>query len=78
MDKHLHVISFDIPWPVNYGGVIDVFYKRSHYHSKELLQDRYLFETPLDPFLPFFLLKMQETTTISRRRGLKGHFVPYS
>jgi hypothetical protein len=27
MDKHLHVISFDIPWPVNYGGVIDVFYK---------------------------------------------------
>ena len=27
MDKNLHVISFDIPWPVNYGGVIDVFYK---------------------------------------------------
>lgn len=27
MDKHLHVISFDIPLPANYGGVIDVFYK---------------------------------------------------
>lgn len=27
MDKHLHVISFDVPWPVNYGGVIDVYYK---------------------------------------------------
>lgn len=25
--KHLHIISFDIPWPADYGGVIDVFYK---------------------------------------------------
>lgn len=24
---HLHVLSFDIPYPPNYGGVIDVFYK---------------------------------------------------
>ena len=23
----LHVIAFDIPFPANYGGVIDVFYK---------------------------------------------------
>ena len=27
MDKHLHIVSFDIPWPADYGGVIDVFYK---------------------------------------------------
>lgn len=27
MDRHLHVISFDVPLPANYGGVIDVFYK---------------------------------------------------
>lgn len=26
-EKHLHIISFDIPFPANYGGVIDVFYK---------------------------------------------------
>ena len=26
-DKHLHIISFDVPWPPNYGGVIDVYYK---------------------------------------------------
>lgn len=24
---HLNLISFDIPWPVDYGGVFDVFYK---------------------------------------------------
>ena len=27
MEKHLHIISFNTPWPANYGGVIDVFYK---------------------------------------------------
>lgn len=26
-EKHLHIISFDIPLPANYGGAIDVFYK---------------------------------------------------
>jgi len=25
--KHLHIVSFNIPYPANYGGVIDVFYK---------------------------------------------------
>lgn len=27
MSKRLHIISFDNPYPPNYGGVIDVFYK---------------------------------------------------
>lgn len=26
-ESHIHIISFDIPYPPNYGGVIDVFYK---------------------------------------------------
>jgi len=26
-EKHIHIISFDVPYPANYGGVIDVFYK---------------------------------------------------
>ncbi len=26
-DNHLHIVSFTIPYPANYGGVIDVFYK---------------------------------------------------
>ncbi len=25
--KHIHIISFDVPYPANYGGVIDIFYK---------------------------------------------------
>lgn len=27
MDKHINIISFNIPYPANYGGIIDVFYK---------------------------------------------------
>ncbi|MEM7162941.1 MAG: glycosyltransferase family 1 protein [Bacteroidota bacterium] len=27
IDSHLHIVSFDVPYPPNYGGVIDVFYK---------------------------------------------------
>lgn len=26
-DRQLHIVSFDVPYPANYGGVIDVFYK---------------------------------------------------
>ncbi|MBO4402931.1 MAG: glycosyltransferase family 1 protein [Bacteroidales bacterium] len=26
-NKHLHIISFNVPWPANYGGVVDVFYR---------------------------------------------------
>lgn len=27
MSKYLNVVSFDVPYPANYGGVIDVYYK---------------------------------------------------
>lgn len=27
MDKHLHIIAYTVPYPVNQGGIYDVFYK---------------------------------------------------
>lgn len=27
MDKHLHIIALDVPYPADYGGVTDLFYK---------------------------------------------------
>mgnify|MGYP000274168407 CR=1 FL=1 len=30
--KKLHIVSFDIPYPPNYGGIIDVFYKIKELH----------------------------------------------
>ncbi len=32
--KRLHIISFDVPYPANYGGVIDVFYKLKYLKEK--------------------------------------------
>jgi Glycosyl transferases group 1 len=26
-DKHLHIVTHDVPWPADYGGVTDLFYK---------------------------------------------------
>ncbi|MCP9751377.1 mannosyltransferase [Ferruginibacter sp. HRS2-29] len=34
MDKHLHIVSFDVPYPADYGGVIDVFYKIVWLHKQ--------------------------------------------
>jgi hypothetical protein len=34
MNNHLHIISFDVPYPANYGGVIDVFYKLKNLSKK--------------------------------------------
>ena len=33
MDKHLHIITHDVPWPADYGGVVDLFYKIKSLHS---------------------------------------------
>ncbi|MCD4663681.1 MAG: glycosyltransferase family 1 protein [Bacteroidales bacterium] len=45
-DKNLHIISFDIPYPANYGGVIDVFYKLKSLHKKGIKIILHCFEYP--------------------------------
>src|SRR5258707_923057 len=32
-DTHLHIVALDVPWPVNYGGVVDLFYKLKALHQ---------------------------------------------
>jgi len=32
-EQHLHIVSFDVPHPPDYGGVIDVYYKLKALHS---------------------------------------------
>jgi hypothetical protein len=48
-DNHIHIVSFDVPCPVNYGGVIDVFFKlkalvergfKVHFHCFEYGRER--------------------------------------
>jgi hypothetical protein len=45
-DRYLHIISFDIPYPPNYGGVIDVFYKIRHLHQNGIRIILHCFEYP--------------------------------
>ena len=33
MNKTLHVVALNIPWPANYGGVIDIYYKIKALHE---------------------------------------------
>jgi hypothetical protein len=33
LGKHLHIVSFNVPYPPDYGGVIDVFYKIKALHD---------------------------------------------
>jgi hypothetical protein len=43
-EQHLHIISFDIPYPANYGGVIDVFYKAKALTDKGIKVHLHCFE----------------------------------
>jgi len=43
-NKILHIISFDIPFPANYGGVIDVFYKIKYLHAQSIKIHLHCFE----------------------------------
>lgn len=33
-DKHLHIVTHDVPWPADYGGVVDLFYKLKALHEQ--------------------------------------------
>jgi hypothetical protein len=43
-DRHIHIISFDIPYPPNYGGVIDVYHKLRALHQQGVRVHLHCFE----------------------------------
>ena len=42
--KHLHIISFDVPYPADYGGVIDIYYKIKALHAQDIKIHLHCFE----------------------------------
>lgn len=44
MSKSLHVISFDVPFPPDYGGVIDIYYKLKSLHEKGIVITLHCFQ----------------------------------
>ncbi|MBI9037771.1 MAG: glycosyltransferase [Bacteroidales bacterium] len=45
-NNSLHIVAFDIPYPPNYGGVIDVYYKLISLHKKGINIILHCFEYP--------------------------------
>jgi len=48
-EVHLHIVSFDIPYPPNYGGVIDVYYKLKALHTAGVKIHLHCFEYHRSP-----------------------------
>jgi hypothetical protein len=42
--KHLHIVAFDVPFPPDYGGVIDVYYKLKALHEEGIKITLHCFE----------------------------------
>ncbi len=44
MDKHLHIVAFDIPYPVDHGGFFDLFHKLVSLHQQKIFIYLHCFE----------------------------------
>lgn len=42
--EHLHIISFDVPFPPDYGGVIDIYFKIKSFHEAGIKVHLHCFE----------------------------------
>ena len=60
MDKYLNVIALNIPYPANYGGVIDIYYKlvALHQNGVRIVLHCFEYERPHAPELEEVCLKV--------------------
>jgi glycosyltransferase involved in cell wall biosynthesis len=71
VDKHLHIICLDVPYPVNYGGVFDLFHKIKCLHAEGIKIHLHCFEygRGVQPELNKFCSNVQY---YKRLTGLRG------
>jgi len=78
VDKHLHIVCMDVPYPADYGGVVDPFHKIRCLHAAGVKIHLHCFEygrgarAELDAYCT-------EVKYYARREGHKGfsHKLPY-
>jgi predicted nucleic acid-binding protein len=73
-DNHLHIISFDIPYPPNYGGVIDVYYKIRTLHKLGIKIHLHCFEYPGRDRSAELNSLCEEVFYYPRKTGLRSAF----
>ena len=78
MEKHLHIVCLDVPYPVDYGGVFDLFQKIKSLHAAGVKIHLHCFEygRGQQPVLNEYC---EEVYYYSRHEGHKGfsHKLPY-
>ena len=70
MSRHLHIIMHDVPWPVDFGGVTDLYYKLKCLHESGVKVKLHCFtgQRPAQPLLE----KYCETVHYYPRKKLAG------
>lgn len=78
-EKHLHIVAFDVPYPPNYGGVIDVFYKIKALHEKGIHLHLHIIEYPGRDRAPELESYCDTVRYYPRVTGLKSAYslIPY-
>ena len=77
-DRHLHIVCLDVPYPVDYGGVFDLFHKIRSLHQAGVKVHLHCFEYGRGP-QPALNEYCEEVNYYSRHEGHKGfsHRLPY-
>lgn len=71
MERHLHIISLDIPYPPDYGGRFDIFYKMAALHAAGVSIHLHCFTTRSQEH-PALHNWCEEVRYYRRNTGLKG------
>jgi len=79
MDKRLNIIAFNVPYPPNYGGIIDIYYKLKALHKSGVGIVLHCFEYERPPAQELNNLCL-EVHYYKRKTGLASNlsFIPYN
>lgn len=44
MEKHIHIVCLDVPYPPDYGGVFDLYYKLKYLHERNVIIHLHCYE----------------------------------
>jgi glycosyltransferase involved in cell wall biosynthesis len=74
--QHLHIVSFDVPYPADYGGVVDIFFKIKALHELGFAIHLHCFEygKGVQPELEKYC---KEVFYYPRQEGHKGFSLKY-
>lgn len=71
MEKHLHIVAFDVPYPVDHGGLFDLFYKLVALHREGVIIHLHCFEYGKGE-QPELQKYCREVNYYPRKQGIKG------